>query len=75
MRSVHQDREALKQDGCKVPRYISLEKFKRAWIRYFGPPVLPSEVLFLERGLRLFWEDYLTGEPQTVRSYLARCEL
>jgi len=69
--TIRQDRKALQQGGSKVPRYISLERFKRAWIRYFGPPVLPSDKLFLDSGLRLFWEDYLTGEPQPVTAYLA----
>lgn len=72
--TVHQERKALEQEGCRVPNYISLDKFRKAWVRYFGPPVLASDRYFLEVGIRSFWEDYLTGEPQPVRSYLACCE-
>ena len=72
MRTIHKEREALKQDGCKVPRYISLDRFRQAWIRYFGAPKNENDRHFLEMGLKAFWEDYLTGERQSLTAYFAQ---
>lgn len=62
-------RRDLEQQGMRVAPYVTLEEFKRAWIKHHGSPQNESEKQFLENGIRMFWGDYITSDAGSLKEY------
>jgi len=54
----------LEQEELGINKDISLEEFKKEWIKELGFPKTKEDEKFLEKGGRIedFYEDYMTSE-------------
>jgi hypothetical protein len=62
------ERRQSKQEGMSVAPYIDLDEFRVLWVAAHGVPSTSEEEDFLKRGIRDFWDDYLTS-GQNIQDY------